>query len=520
MASRKEEFSFMVSRFKGFWRQYRRSKRGVLGLGIIIFFGAVAVFAPLLSPLDPLKPKMKGYYPGQQPKLAEKLCLPIWYKTLLGRTELSENMLLVEDHEFNSYDLFDAQFNWQATPQANITIQQRSTGGNHNDDGCIAITYIREESEARPEENKTTVTLLLEFEYPYQGAPVSLWWHQSLHLENRTPIEATFPVNRTLRYRRGDEPDTIQVEKFDFSMFYIGGDIGGGWYSSAGTTDEVTTLLTEIFTKAGNYTVEFVFEMTDLSESADYTLYIDDLQIIQYGRAFGLLGTSSIPKATPRDLYTMLIYGTRISFMIGLLTAIFSVLIGLFVGLVAGYLRGLVDEGLMRFADFLLVLPGLPLLIVLVMVLGPSIWNIIGVLIFMGWMGFSRTVRSMVLSLRERPFIESAKASGGSAGYIIYRHILPNVFALVYISLATSVPGAIISEASLAWLGLGDINIPSWGVMLYDFSRESTALIKSLGEYWFWVIPPGVAIALMAMSFILMGFALDEILNPKLRKRR
>ena len=105
-------------------------------------------------------------------------------------------------------------------------------------------------------------------------------------------------------------------------------------------------------------------------------------------------------------------------------------------------------------------------------------------------------------------------------GYIIYRHILPNVFALVYISLATSVPGAIISEASLAWLGLGDINIPSWGVMLYDFSRTQTAIVKGLGEYWFWVIPPGIAIAAMAMAFILMGFALDEILNPRLRRRR
>ena len=516
MASRKEEFSFMITRFKGFWRQYRRSKRGVLGIGIIAFFAFIAIFAPLLSPLDPLTPKMEGHYPGQQPKLAEKLCYPIWYRTLLGMNDLSENMLIIEDHEFNSDGVFDAQFNWQATPQANIVVQQISTGGEHDNDGCVAITYVREIGEAPPEERKITVTLQLEFEYPYQGAPTSVWWHRSLHFENRTPIEAKFPVNLTIRYRRGNEPDTIHVDKTRFSQLYI----GGLWYSTAGTTPETTDLLKTIFTKAGNYTVEFVFELADDSESADYTLYIDNLQIIQYGRAFGLLGTSSIPKGSPRDLFTMLIYGTRISFMIGLLTAIFSVLIGLFVGLLAGYLRGLVDEGLMRFADFLLVLPGLPLLIVLVMVLGRSIWNIIGVLIFMGWMGFSRTVRSMVLSLRERPFIESAKASGGGSGYIIYRHILPNVFALVYISLATSVPGAIIAEASLAWLGLGDINIPSWGVMLYDFSQTQTAIVKGIGEYWFWVIPPGVAIALMAMSFILMGFALDEILNPKLRKRR
>jgi peptide/nickel transport system permease protein len=329
-------------------------------------------------------------------------------------------------------------------------------------------------------------------------------------------INTVFPVNITIQYYRGTEPDPIFVDKQRFSYEYI----GDTWFSQTGTTLEVSDLLQQIFTKAGNYTAEFVISIEDLGETADYTLYIDNFQVIHYGKAFGLLGTASVPKGTPRDLFTMLIYGTRISFMIGILTAVFSVLIGLFIGLVAGYVRGLVDEGLMRFADFLLVLPGLPLLIVLVLVLGRSIWNIIGVLIFMGWMGFSRTVRSMVLSLRERPFIESAKASGGGTGYIIYRHILPNVFALVYISLATSVPGAIISEASLAWLGLGDINIPSWGIMLFDFSSTQTAIVRGLGEYWFWVIPPGVAIALLAMAFILMGFSLDEILNPKLRKRR
>jgi peptide/nickel transport system permease protein len=325
-----------------------------------------------------------------------------------------------------------------------------------------------------------------------------------------------FPIEFTLQYYRGTEPDPLHIDTHKFSFDYI----EDAWYSHSYTTLEVSDLLTSVFTQTGDYTAEFEISIVDLDASADYTLKIDNLQVIHYGKAFGLLGTSSIPKGSPRDLFTMLVHGTRISFMIGILTAIFSVLIGLFVGLVAGYMRGLVDEGLMRFADFLLVLPSLPLLIVLVLVLGRSIWNIIGVLIFMGWMGFSRTVRSMVLSLRERPFIESAKASGGGTGYIIYRHILPNVFALVYISLATSVPGAVISEASLAWLGLGDINIPSWGIMLFDFSQTQTAIVKGIGEYWFWVIPPGVAIALLAMAFILMGFALDEILNPKLRRRR
>ena len=138
----------------------------------------------------------------------------------------------------------------------------------------------------------------------------------------------------------------------------------------------------------------------------------------------------------------------------------------------------------------------------------------------MGWMSFARSIRSMVLSLRERPFVEAAKAAGAGRFYIIGRHILPNVFALVYITLATSVPGAIITEASLSWLGLGDPFVASWGKMLYDFQQSGIQTTAGLTEYWFWVFPPCVAIALLSMAFILIGYALDEILNPKLRERR
>jgi len=221
----------------------------------------------------------------------------------------------------------------------------------------------------------------------------------------------------------------------------------------------------------------------------------------------------------------LLIYGSRVSLFIGVLSAIFSTLIGLFVGLVAGYVGGVVDEGLMRFADLLLVMPTLPLFIVLVVALRAvgvfmSLWNLIIIITLFGWMSFSRTVRSMVLSLRERAFVEAAKASGAGTMHIITRHILPNVFALVYITLATSVPGAIVLEASLSWLGLGDPLIPSWGKILYDFNASGLAVTKGVADYWYWLFPACIAIAVLAAAFILMGYAMDEILNPRLRERR
>ena len=151
--------------------------------------------------------------------------------------------------------------------------------------------------------------------------------------------------------------------------------------------------------------------------------------------------------------------------------------------------------------------------LILIAILGQSIWNIIIVISVLGWMGFSRTVRSQVLSLKERAFIEAARASGGSTIHIAMRHILPNVMGLVYVSLATSVPAAITAEAALSFLGLGDPRIMSWGQMLHDIVYY--AAIKEL----YWVVPPGLCIAVLALSFVMMGFSLDEILNPRLRRR-
>jgi peptide/nickel transport system permease protein len=163
----------------------------------------------------------------------------------------------------------------------------------------------------------------------------------------------------------------------------------------------------------------------------------------------------------------------------------------------------------------LLVLPTLPLLIVMVAVLGANLNNLILLLGLLGWMGFARTVRSQVLSLKERPFVEAAIAIGAGKTHIIIKHILPNVMSLVYVSLATAVPGNIVAEAALSWLGFYDPNVMSWGRMLHDVQNTAGAIYN-----WWWVIPPGLCIAVLAVSFIMIGYALDEALNPRLRMRR
>jgi peptide/nickel transport system permease protein len=170
----------------------------------------------------------------------------------------------------------------------------------------------------------------------------------------------------------------------------------------------------------------------------------------------------------------------------------------------------------MRFNDMILVIPVLPLLIVLLAVLSPNINNIILIIGLLGWNGFARVVRSQVLSLRERPFIEAAKAAGAGTTHILTRHIVPNIVTLIYVNLALSVPAAILTEAALSFLGLYDPNAVSWGRTINESLGGGTAL----GGLWWWILPPGFAIAILSLSFILLGYGLDEIFNPKLRRRR
>ncbi len=228
-------------------------------------------------------------------------------------------------------------------------------------------------------------------------------------------------------------------------------------------------------------------------------------------QVFGLLGSDEVG----RDLFSQLVYGARISMLVGVLAAALAILLGTMIGIVSGYIGGYVDESLMRITDFFLVLPSLPLIIVLTAILGSSIYNIIVVIGITSWPSIARIIRSQVLSVKEYPYIEAAIAVGAGSKRVMFKHVLPNVAPLIYVNMALSVANAILIEAGLSFLGLGDPNNISWGTILF-FAQQSQAIIKGA---WWYVVPPGLCILLVALSFILIGHALDEILNPKLRKQ-
>lgn len=213
------------------------------------------------------------------------------------------------------------------------------------------------------------------------------------------------------------------------------------------------------------------------------------------------------------DILSELIHGTRVSLLVGFAAAFFQTLIGVPVGLIAGYYGKHIDEILSGITDTLLIIPSLPLLIILVAYLGQSIFNIILVLSILGWMGTARVIRSQTLTLKQRGYVEASRAIGASSLRIIFRIILPAVLPIALVQMILEITGAILSEAGLSFLGLGDPTHKSWGMILY-YAQQRNALLLGL---WWWFVPPGLCIALLGTGFVLIGLSIEEYVNPKLR---
>ncbi|HVE95995.1 MAG TPA: dipeptide/oligopeptide/nickel ABC transporter permease/ATP-binding protein [Pseudonocardiaceae bacterium] len=225
-----------------------------------------------------------------------------------------------------------------------------------------------------------------------------------------------------------------------------------------------------------------------------------------------LLGTNDVG----HDLLSELIYGARISLLIGIVAALAATLLGLAVGVTAGYARGWLDTILMRLVDVVLALPILPLALVIGVFLGPGLGNQILVITLVIWAPVARELRAQVLSLRERDHIQALRAMGGGAGYVLSRHVVPAVAPLVVPQFVLATKTAILLESSLAFLGLGDVTAKSWGTMLSLAHSRSAFLTDA---WLWWVIPPGVAIAATVLAFALVGYAFEERARPTLRDR-
>lgn len=222
-----------------------------------------------------------------------------------------------------------------------------------------------------------------------------------------------------------------------------------------------------------------------------------------------LLGTTNLG----RDIFSQLVVGTRAALIVGLMAAAVVAIIGTIVGLVSGYFGGWVDSALMRLADVALGIPFLPFVILMAGFLGPKTSNVILGIALLLWPNTARVIRSQVLTVRERAFIEAARVTGASTSRILFVHVAPNILPLSFLYGSIAVGWAILTEASVAFLGFGPSDTVSWGTMLQD-AYASQAL--SRGDYN-WFVPPGICIVLVVVAGFFLSRGYEEILFPKLK---
>jgi peptide/nickel transport system permease protein len=217
-----------------------------------------------------------------------------------------------------------------------------------------------------------------------------------------------------------------------------------------------------------------------------------------------------------QDVFSQVVYGARVSLLVGLLAGAGATLVAVTIGLVAGYRPGVVDEVLSFTTNLALVIPGLPLMIILAAyVPSRSVWVIVIVVAMTSWATGARVIRSQATTLRTRDFVSSATFSGEGLFRVVFREILPNMTSLVAASFFAAATAAVMAEASLEFLGLGNPNTVSWGTILYYAQQQNSLLTGQ----WVLVFAPGLMIALLAVSFTLVNFGVDALSNPRLREK-
>ena len=256
----------------------------------------------------------------------------------------------------------------------------------------------------------------------------------------------------------------------------------------------------------GEYRVLVTARFRDEADS------IGRVRFVLGGSQFGLMGTDSLG----RDLARGLVFGFPVALSIGLVTAIMATVIGTTMGIISGYTGGKTDIGIQRFSDVLSNIPLLPILLFLAFILGQKLWIVIVILILFGWPGMTIVIRSMALQIRSGQLVEASTALGASRWRIMLRHIFPQMAPFVFAQMIFFTPAAILAEAGLSFLGLGDPSIPTWGQILDQGFRTGAVYVG----YWWWVFPPGLLIVLTALTFVLIALGMERVVDPRLRTVR
>jgi peptide/nickel transport system permease protein len=446
-----------------------RSRRGKIGISIIVFLLLLSALAPLVIPI-------KSYFMWNVPDYwinNPKTSAPYW-TNIFGPKEFEHVFLSRNDAKTSSESLEGIN-----VIDNNFKINVKSDS--FPDD--FMFLYSARYSDVPP---------VLQIDITRPDNNIFTIYYSSLPMTNKANSsfsDRIFSTNKDVR-----EALTQYQNLFSFPV--------------AGFQPQI--LLFSDSTKPtvlkGEYQISLKFYLFDNSSR------VEDAGIILGGRVFGIMGTDDLR----RDLLTGIIWGTPIALFIGLTVSVFSIAIGLIYGVVSGYRGRRTDEAMMRVNDIFYALPTLPLLILLMVTYGRSIFLIIAFLMIFSWMGTAKVIRSIALQMRNFQYVEAAKLMGQSDLKVIFKHIIPQLLPLTFASVAISVPGAILAEAGLSFLGLGDPSLPTWGQILRD-ANTADAAARGL---WWWIIPPGLMIALTGLAFFLIGNTLDSIANPLRNKKK
>ncbi len=259
-------------------------------------------------------------------------------------------------------------------------------------------------------------------------------------------------------------------------------------------------------TLRGTYTINIAVRLYEGKDT------VGNVKFVLGGTQFGLMGTDSIG----RDLARGLLFGFPIALGIGVITSVIATMIGTTIGIASGYIGGTTDILIQRLCDILSNIPLLPILMFLAFILGQKLWIVILILILFGWPGMTILIRSMVLHMRSGQLIEATESMGASRWRVMFRHIFPQVAPFVLAQMIFFTPAAILAEAGLSFLGLGDPSIPTWGQILDQGFRTGAIYVG----FWWWVLPPGLLIVATALAFVLIALGMERIVDPRLRNIR
>ncbi|MGC8568665.1 MAG: ABC transporter permease subunit [Nitrososphaeria archaeon] len=506
--------------YRGGLKIFLKSRMGMAGAFIIVFFSLMALFAPYLTSNPPMETFVAGPW-----------AVPSWATVFPIYHNLPPNLEAVSN-KISSWEI-------SVSPAANYTITTESLPAKY-----VSVTRYTTD-EAQVINVSATVppgfgrVVLLNMTYPFVYSykpPYKLAFGALIDPQVAQGISDLY-VKFTLIAPNGHVydltsytymstwPGVIDTLRHGLSInhwnaIYLASDTTPVVFSAFGPAGQALSMpAMNLMSQQGTYKLNVQVIAYQSSTPGYVRFSLADPYFFIYGRQYGLLGTDN----NGRDLWSQFVWGSRISIEVGLLASIFSVVFGLIVGLIAGLLGGVTEEVLMRITDIFLVIPFLPLAIVVIFLLTQNAFTakslyfwIVILFAVLSWPSIARVIRSQVLSLKERGYIESSKALGAGNVHIMITHILPNVMGLVYANLALSVPGFILTEAALDFLFPGSSTTPTWGRMLSKaYDHAASAVYFQFG--WWWFIFPGLAIVLLSLAFVMVGYALDEIFNPRLR---